>query len=37
VTDIEKIGKSASAEGANLRLPKARSPSQLWGLEERRF
>src|SRR6218665_4061715 len=34
--DLEKIWKSASAEGAKLRLPKARSPSRLGGLEERR-
>src|SRR6218665_1963139 len=35
-TDIEKIGESASAEGAKMRLPKARSPSRLGGLRERR-
>src|SRR6218665_459167 len=35
-TDLEKFGESASAEGAKLQLPKARSPSQLGGLGERR-
>src|SRR6218665_3883438 len=35
-TDLEKFGESASAEGAKLRLPKARSPSRLGGLRERR-
>src|SRR6218665_3828000 len=35
-TDIEKFGESASAEGAKLRLPKARSPSRLRDLGERR-
>jgi len=35
-TDIEKIGKNASAEGAKLLLPKARRPSRLGGLRERR-
>ena len=34
-TDFEKIWESASAEGAKLRLPKARSPSRLGGLGER--
>jgi len=36
VTDIEKIGECASAEGAKLRLPKARRPSRLGFLGERR-
>src|SRR6218665_4126126 len=35
-TDLEKFWESASAEGAKLRLPKARSPSRLGGLGERR-
>ena len=35
-TDLEKFGGSASAEDAKLRLPKARSPSRLEGLGERR-
>ena len=35
-TDLEKNEESASAEGAKLRLPKARSPSRLGGLGERR-
>jgi len=34
--DLEKIGESASAEGAKLRLTKARSLSRLGGLGERR-
>ena len=33
---IAKIGESACAEGAKLRFPKAKSPSRLGGLEERR-
>ena len=33
---MEKIGESAIAEGVKLRLPKARSPSRLVGLWERR-
>ena len=33
-TDIEKIGESASAKDAKLRLPKARSPSRLRDLGE---
>src|SRR6218665_1478320 len=35
-TDLEKFGESASANGEKLRLPKARSPSRLGGLGERR-
>src|SRR6218665_1905561 len=31
-----QVGDIASAEGAKLRLPKARSPFRLWGLGERR-
>jgi len=31
-----RVGQIASTEGAKLRLPKARSPSRLWGLRERR-
>ena len=34
--DLEKIGESANAEGAKLRLTKERSPSRLGGLVERR-
>src|SRR6218665_3300381 len=35
-TEIGKIGDNASAEGSKVRLPKARSPSRLGGLRERR-
>ena len=35
-TEIVKIEESANAEGAKQRLPKARSPSRLGGLGERR-
>src|SRR6218665_1810908 len=35
-TDLEKFGGSASPVGAKLRWPKAKSPSRLGGLGERR-